>query len=271
MTSAGIPDQPHRARPATDPTRENVTASWRPSFVRRGVDHRSSVGCGPVEGRSSTERLMFHDFGPRLDGDGAEPSNEMAMDGATSRVIRTPDQRLRVFVSSTLGELAPERRRFAGDRAAPSDSGHVRARRPSPSAGAAVPRLSGPEPGVHRGLLAAVWLGGAGRDRVRARGRVPVVVGDAAAHVHQRAFERSRRATGRADRSLCRQTGLLVPAFRRAEELGELVEGDLAILLSERFEASNDGSLAAHTRGAGAPALPVPLTPTIGRRPRSSR
>src|SRR5215813_737421 len=27
-----------------------------------------------------------------------------------STVIRTPDQRLRVFVSSTLGELAPERR-----------------------------------------------------------------------------------------------------------------------------------------------------------------
>ncbi|MFP3381789.1 DUF4062 domain-containing protein, partial [Bacillus sp. SIMBA_069] len=29
---------------------------------------------------------------------------------AAPRVIRTPDQRLRVFVSSTLKELAPERR-----------------------------------------------------------------------------------------------------------------------------------------------------------------
>src|SRR5215207_8863770 len=33
----------------------------------------------------------------------------MPMDGTSSIVIRTPDQRLRVFVSSTLGELAPER------------------------------------------------------------------------------------------------------------------------------------------------------------------
>jgi hypothetical protein len=35
------------------------------------------------------------------------PVNERRPDGA---VIRTPDRRLRVFVSSTLGELAAERR-----------------------------------------------------------------------------------------------------------------------------------------------------------------
>ena len=46
------------------------------------------------------------------------------------------------------------------------------------------------------------------------------------------------------------------------------MEGDLAILLSERFEAGNDGSLAAHTPLRSAPpALPAPLTPTIGRDP----
>jgi len=33
--------------------------------------------------------------------------------GSPGGVIRTPDQRLRVFVSSTLGELAEERRAVA--------------------------------------------------------------------------------------------------------------------------------------------------------------
>src|SRR5258708_12216887 len=36
-------------------------------------------------------------------------SNRLAAATATSQVIRTPDQRVRVFVSSTLDELAPER------------------------------------------------------------------------------------------------------------------------------------------------------------------
>ncbi|MFN8533455.1 MAG: hypothetical protein U0556_07895 [Dehalococcoidia bacterium] len=41
--------------------------------------------------------------------------------------IRTPDQRLRVFVSSTLGELAPERLAVkAAIEAAPSCPGAVR-------------------------------------------------------------------------------------------------------------------------------------------------
>jgi hypothetical protein len=43
-------------------------------------------------------------------------------------VIRTPDQRLRVFVSSTLGELAAERLAAgggAGDIGAAADAGDV--------------------------------------------------------------------------------------------------------------------------------------------------
>ena len=35
------------------------------------------------------------------------------MEGRDTMVIRTPDQRLRVFVSSTMGELAAERRAVA--------------------------------------------------------------------------------------------------------------------------------------------------------------
>jgi hypothetical protein len=39
--------------------------------------------------------------------------SELGSLGEGGVVIRTPDQRLRVFVSSTLGELAPERRAVA--------------------------------------------------------------------------------------------------------------------------------------------------------------
>ena len=43
----------------------------------------------------------------------------MALEGGGGSPIRTPDQRLRVFVSSTLAELAERaRRRAAGDRVA---------------------------------------------------------------------------------------------------------------------------------------------------------
>ena len=41
---------------------------------------------------------------------GAPPRHDVLMTGDTRPVIRTPDQRIRVFVSSTLHELAGERR-----------------------------------------------------------------------------------------------------------------------------------------------------------------
>ena len=47
-------------------------------------------------------------------GDGADPEPSVSEGSQDGVVIRTPDQRLRVFVSSTLGELAAERRAVAG-------------------------------------------------------------------------------------------------------------------------------------------------------------
>ena len=75
--------------------------------------------------------------------------------------IRTPDQRLRVFVSSTLKELAPERRAVAGGgRAARARAGDVRTRGAAASAEVAVPRLPRPERHLRGRVLGAVRLGG---------------------------------------------------------------------------------------------------------------
>jgi len=56
-------------------------------------------------------------------------------------VIRTPDQRPRVFVTSTLGELAEERRAVAGHLGAAADAGDVRGRCAAASAAGCVPGL----------------------------------------------------------------------------------------------------------------------------------
>ena len=110
------------------------------------------------------------------------------------RRIRTPDQRVRVFVSSTLQELADERRavREAVNRA-PAGPGDVRARRPAAPAAPGLPRLPGAEPGLRRRLLAELRLGRAGGGDVRARGRVPAVGRDAQAHLRQVARTRTAR------------------------------------------------------------------------------
>ena len=92
-------------------------------------------------------------------------SNEAAADHETD-VILTPDQRVRVFVSSTLEELADRAgRRARRRRAAAPVSGPVRAGRPRPSAAEPVPLVPRAEPRVRRHLLGALRLGRARRWR----------------------------------------------------------------------------------------------------------
>src|ERR1700739_1502436 len=98
---------------------------------------------------------------------------------AETDVIRTPDQRLRVFVSSTLQELAAEREAVrdavtrlrlgagmfgGGARRAPppAGAGEFRAGRPAAPAGPGIPLLPGAEPGVRGRVLAELRLGRAG-------------------------------------------------------------------------------------------------------------
>ncbi len=194
----------------------------------------------------------------------------MAMGGATSRVIRTPDQRLRVFVSSTLGELAPERAtvRQAIERLHLIPVMFELGARPHPPAqlyrayldqsqvfiGIYWQRYGWVAPDETVSGLEDEFLLSSGMPRL-------MYIKEPSSQREERLTELIARFADKPDSSYRH--------FATSEELGELVEGDLAILLSERFEASNDGSLvAAHTPLRSAPpALPVPLTPTIGRDP----
>ena len=98
----------------------------------------------------------------------------MTTDQEGAEPIRTPDQRLRVFVSSTLAELAPERGGSGeGDLGAPADPGDVRARGPSAPTSRALPRLSGTVRRVRRSVLAALRVDRARDGHLRPRGRVP--------------------------------------------------------------------------------------------------
>jgi len=186
------------------------------------------------------------------------------MEGRKRASIRTPDQRLRVFVSSTLKELAPER-------------GAVRA---------AIERLRlapvmfelGARPHPPRSLYRAyldqsdVFVGIYGdnygwvapdeeisglEDEYRlAPPDMPKLI------YVRRSDARDDRLTALIARIQADDTAAYLP-FTGAEDLEEQVAADLATLLAERFDGSraHDPAVAA----AVATRLPVPYTTTIGR------
>ena len=180
-------------------------------------------------------------------------------------LIRTPDQRLRVFVSSTLQELAAER------QAVRDAVTHVRlvpvmfelGARPHP------PRQ------VYRSYLAQsqVFVGvywqsygwvapgeqvSGLEDEYLLSAGLPRLI-----YVKSPAPERESRLAGMLTR--IRDDGdVSYQHFSAAAELQRLVENDLAVLLSERFERAPSGEGAAGgTSLAGA--VPVPATPLVGR------
>jgi len=177
--------------------------------------------------------------------------------------IRTPDQRLRVFVSSTLGELAEER--LAVRRAV--ESLHL-----SP-----VMFELGARPHPPRELYRAyleqsdVFIGiywerygwvapgesiSGLEDEYRLAGGLPqlLYIKDPAPG-REPALAALLRRVQDEDRASYRR-------FSSPETLEELVSQDLALLLSERFDQGRAPE--APTRPAAAP-LPAPLTRTIGR------
>ncbi len=189
------------------------------------------------------------------------------MSSSSTPPIRTPDQRLRVFVSSTLKELADER--LAAQRA-------IETLRLTP-----VMFELGARPHPPRALYRAyleqshVFLGiywqsygwvapdeeiSGLEDEYRLSGSRPRLV-----YIKAPAPERQDRLDAllgrveRDDRASYRR-------FATAEELEQLVKDDLMVLLSERFEAT--GVPDEHRTARRAPtAPPVPVTPTVGRDP----
>lgn len=184
-----------------------------------------------------------------------------------SNVIRTPDQRLRVFVSSTLGELAPERLsvRSAVERLHLIPVMFELGARPHPPAklyrayleqshvfvGVYWERYGWVAPGESISGLEDEFVLSAEMPRL-------LYIKEPAPAREDRLTELIGRFADQSDASYRR--------FETLDELAELVEADLAILLSERFEAGSTRSVGGgQTARSAPPPLPVPLTPTVGR------
>src|SRR5262244_512010 len=178
---------------------------------------------------------------------------------AETDLIRTPDQRVRVFVSSTLGELAAERRTvrdaIAGLRLVPVmfDLGA----RPHPPRSVYRDYLSQSQifvgiywqsygwvaPGERVSGLEDEYLLAAGLPRL-------IYVKSPAPDREPRLAEMLGRIKDEADVSY--------QHFSDPADLQRLVENDLAVLLSERFEMASREDAAEDTPLAGA--LPAPAT-----------
>ena len=184
---------------------------------------------------------------------------------AETDLIRTPDQRLRVFVSSTLQELADERQavRDAVTRLRLVPVMFELGARPHP------PRE------VYRSYLAQsqVFVGvywqsygwvapgeqvSGLEDEYLLSAALPRLI-----YVKSPAPERESRLAELLTR--IRDDGdVSYQHFSAGTELQRLVENDLAVLLSERFEMASSGDGAAGEASL-AGALPAPATPLVGR------
>ena len=182
-------------------------------------------------------------------------------------VIRTPDRRLRVFVSSTLGELAEERR--AVSRA-------ISVLRLTPVMFEVGARPYPPAE-VYRAYLAQadVFIGvywqrygqpASGtqvsglEEEFGLSGGLPRLL-----YVKTPASDRDPRLAEFLDR-IKAEASASYRHFRTPAELGRLVRDDLAVLLSERFAAGAQGAAATPAAGGRAPCpLPASVTSLLGR------
>ncbi|WP_187432528.1 DUF4062 domain-containing protein [Agromyces mariniharenae] len=182
--------------------------------------------------------------------------------------IRTPDQRLRVFVSSTLKELEPERKvaRTAIERLRLAPVMFELGARPHPPQQLYRAYLEQSDVFVgiywqHYGWIAPDEEISGLEDEYRLAPRdMPKLI-----YIKQPA-EREERLAELLGRIRDDDTASYTP-FSTAEELADLVEADLATLLAERFDASR-GPVAAHEPlEAVDPVehLPVPYTEAVGR------
>jgi predicted ATPase len=185
-------------------------------------------------------------------------------DGA---VIRTPDRRLRVFVSSTMGELAEERRAVSRAISAlrltpvmfevgarpypPAEVYRAYLTQADVFIGVYWQRYGQPVPGLEVSGLEEEFDLSSGLPRLL--------------YVKAPAPDRDPRLADLLDR-IKGEASASYRYFRTPAELGRLVRDDLAVLLSERFAAGERGAAAASTAsGRGPRPLPVSTTPLLGR------
>ena len=178
--------------------------------------------------------------------------------------IRTPDQRIRVFVSSTLKELEPER---AAVRAA------IEQLRLAPVMFELGARPHPPRD-LYRSYLAQsdVFVGIYGEsygwvapdeelsgleDEYRLSTDLPSLI-----YIKEPAPDRNERLAGLLDRIRADDRSSW-KTFSTPDELARLVSGDLATLLAERFDAARAEDTIVAT--APAPEIPAPYSAIVGR------
>jgi predicted ATPase len=191
----------------------------------------------------------------------ADPAIEATSTEKPPRRILTPDQRLRVFISSTLQELAPERL---------AAQGAVSKLRLTPVLFEIGARPHPPQD-LYRAYLeqSQVFVGiywqsygwvapgdevsGIEDEYLRSAGMPRLV------YVKEPVTDREPRLSAFLDR-LRADAGVSYKKFATAEELAELVSQDLALLITERF-----ASPPAHMEGVHLRPLPAQSTSFVGR------
>ena len=150
--------------------------------------------------------------------------------------IRTPDQRVRVFVSSTLGELAAERRAVTDAITQLRLTPVLFELGARPYAPQDLYRAYLKQSDIFVGIYARVLrVGSSQHGDLRPGGRVPPVGGQAAADLPQREVaKREPRLTSFVE-AIQAEDVLSYRHFADADELASLVADDLALLLTERF------------------------------------
>ena len=185
---------------------------------------------------------------------------------AETELIRTPDQRVRVFVSSTLTELADERQavRDAVTRLRLVPVMFELGARPYPPRPVYQAYLAQSQVFVGIYWQSYGWVAPGEQasgleDEYQLSAGLPRLI-----YVKSPAPDREPRLTELLAR-IREEGGISYQRFSAAAELQQLVENDLAVLLSERFERTARSGAGAAAEAPLAGALPVPATPLVGR------
>ncbi|WP_345801577.1 DUF4062 domain-containing protein [Microbacterium sp. AZCO] len=185
--------------------------------------------------------------------------------GSRPAAIRTPDQRLRVFVSSTLKELEPERRavRAAIEAMQFAPVMFELGARPHPPRDLYRSYLA--QSDVFVGIYAERygWVAPGEEisgleDEYALSGPLPHLM-----YIKEPAPEREERLTTLLDR-IRSDDRSSYKSFRDAEELAQLVQADLATLLAERFDASR-ADASSPSDAVDPPDIPAPYSAIVGR------
>ncbi|WP_354495639.1 DUF4062 domain-containing protein [Mycetocola sp. 2940] len=187
-------------------------------------------------------------------------------DAGHARPIRTPDQRLRVFVSSTLRELEPERRaaRDAIERLRLAPVMFELGARPHPPRDLYRAYLE--QSDVFVGLYWQQYGWIAPNETISGledEYRLAPLAMPKLIYLKQPA-DRHERLDGLIARIRDDDTAAY-KSFSSADELGQLIEADLATLLAERFDASRASPGPSSTEDATSGRLPASVTPLVGR------